>query len=143
MGTMLRTLTLTALLALAAGLAWASEEELRQAETGWAAAVQKADFAALERILGDRLIYNHSTGVVEDKQQYLGRLRKGLQKYELIEHADMQVRAYGDAGVVSARVRMKGRSDQRLFDDRLIMLHVWVKQGGRWQLVAHQTTKLP
>jgi ketosteroid isomerase-like protein len=81
--------------------------------------------------------------VVEDKQQYLGRLRKGVAKYELIEHASMEVRAYGDAGVVSSQVRMKGRADQRLFDDRLIMLHVWLKQAGRWQLVAHQTTKLP
>jgi ketosteroid isomerase-like protein len=140
---MLRTLTLTVLFAVAAWAAAPGEEELRQAEKGWAAAVQKGDWAALERMLGERLIYNHSTGVVEDKQQYLGRLRKGLQKYELIEHASMEVRAYGDAGVVSARVRMKGRSDQRWFDDRLIMLHVWVKQGGRWQLVAHQTTKLP
>ena len=119
------------------------EEDLRQAETGWAAAVQKADQAALQKILGDRLIYTHSTGVVEDKKEYLDRLRKGAQKYELIEHQTMNVRAYGDAGVVASRVRMKGTSNGRPFDDQLLMLHVWVKQGGRWQLVAHQTTKLP
>jgi ketosteroid isomerase-like protein len=140
---MLRILILTVLLALAASAAAPGEEELRQAEKAWAAAVQKNDLATLERVLGERLIYNHSTGVVEDKQQYLGRLRKGVAKYELIEHASMEVRAYGDAGVVSSQVRMKGRADQRLFDDRLIMLHVWLKQAGRWQLVAHQTTKLP
>jgi len=130
-------------LALAAFAATAGEEELRQAETGWAAAVQKGDLAALQRILGDRLIYTHSTGVVEDKKEYLERLRKGTQKYELIEHASMNIRAYADAGVVASRVRMKGVSNTRLFDDQLLMLHVWVKQGGRWQLVAHQTTKLP
>ena len=130
-------------MALAAFAATAGEEELRQAETGWAAAVQKADLAALQRILGDGLIYNHSTGVVEDKKEYLERLRKGAQKYELIEHASMNIRAYADAGVVASRVRMKGVSNTRLFDDQLLMLHVWVKQGGRWQLVAHQTTKLP
>ncbi len=140
---MLRTLTLTALLGLAAALAWASEEELRQAETGWAAAVQKGDLAALERILGDRLIYTHSTGIIEDKKEYLDRLRKGAQKYELIAHASMNIRAYGDSGLVASRVRMKGKSNERLFDDQLLMLHVWVKQAGRWQLVAHQTTKLP
>lgn len=140
---MLRIFSVVVLSVLAGWAAAPGEEELRQAEKDWAAAVQKNDLAELERVLGERLIYNHSTGVVEDKQQYLDRLRKGLQKYELIEQASMEVRAYGDTGVVSARVRMKGRSDQRLFDDRLIMLHVWVKRGGRWQLVAHQTTKLP
>jgi len=140
---MLRTFAGIALLALAAFAATAGEEELRQAETGWAAAVQKGDLAALQRILGDRLIYTHSTGVVEDKKEYLERLREGTQKYELIEHASMNIRAYADAGVVASRVRMKGVSNTRLFDDQLLMLHVWVKQGGRWQLVAHQTTKLP
>jgi len=129
--------------AIAAWAAAPGEEELRQAETGWAAAVQKGDVAALQQILGDRLIYTHSTGVVEDKKEYLERLRKGAQKYELIEHASMNIRAYGNSGVVASRVRMKGRSNERLFDDQLLMLHVWVKQGGRWQLVAHQTTKLP
>lgn len=140
---MLRTLAGTALLALAAWAAAGGEEELRQAETGWAAAVQKGDLAALQRILGDRLIYTHSTGVVEDKKEYLARLGKGAQKYELIEHASMNIRVYGEAGVVASRVRMKGVSNTRLFDNQLLMLHVWVKQGGRWQLVAHQTTKLP
>jgi len=140
---MLRILALIGILALAGSAAAPGEEELRQAEKAWAAAVQKNDLATLERVLGERLIYNHSTGVVENKQQYLGRLSKGAAKYELIEHASMEIRAYGDAGVVSARVRMKGRADQRLFDDQLLMLHVWIKQGGRWQLVAHQTTRLP
>jgi len=144
MRTMLRTLTLTACLVLAAVLACAAgEEELRQAETGWAAAVQKNDLAALQRILGDRLIYSHSTGVIEDKKEYLERLRKGAQKYELIEHASMNIRAYGDSGVVASRVRMKGISNGQPFDNQLLMLHMWVKQAGRWQLVAHQTTRLP
>jgi hypothetical protein len=28
------------------------------------------------------------------------------------------------------------------FDDKVMMLHVWVKKNGRWLLVAHQTTKV-
>jgi len=139
---MLRTLTLTVWFALAVFAAAPGEEELRQVEKAWAAAVEKNDLAALERFLGERLIYTHSTGVIEDKKEYLERLRKGAQRYDLIEHSSMNIRAYGDSGVVASRVRMKGISNRQPFDNQLLMLHVWIKQGGRWQLVAHQTTRL-
>ncbi len=93
-------------------------------------------------ILAGQLIYAHSTGVIETKSEYAGRLRAGRQKYEAIEHEKLEVRMYGGAAVAHAHVRMRGRSDARPFNDRLMMLHLWVRQDGRWQLAAHQTTKL-
>ncbi len=137
-------LLLAALLAAALALpAMASEEELRKAEKDWAAAVVAADFNALGRILADRLIYAHSTGVVEDKAEYLAKLRTGAQKYAGIDHQAMTVRLYGNTAVVHATVRMTGATKGEPFDNRLMMLHLWVKQDGRWQLAAHQTTRLP
>ena len=134
-----RTLfVLAATPALAAG----SEDELSRAEKAWAAAVTALDYAALGRILGDNLIYAHSTGVVENKAEYLGKLKSGVQKYDGIEHASMTVKLYGEAGVVHSQVRMRGASKGKPFDDRLMMLHLWVRQGGRWRLAAHQTTRL-
>jgi hypothetical protein len=50
---------------------------------------------------------------------------------------------HGDAAVAHSIVNMKGVSNGKPFDDHLMMLHVWVKQAGAWQLAAHQTTKLP
>lgn len=120
-----------------------SEDELRQAEKAWATAVTKKDYAALERILHDELIYAHSTGVIETKTQYVNRLRTGAQKYDSIEHEKITVKLHGDAAVTHSIVRMKGLSDKRPFDDRLMMIHLWVKRGGQWRLAAHQTTKLP
>ncbi len=69
-------------------------------------------------------------------------LRRGAQKYDRIEHQSLTLRIYGDAAVAHSKVRMTGTSDKRTFDDRLMMMHLWVKQGGRWQLAARQTTKL-
>jgi len=93
-------------------------------------------------MLADQLIYAHSTGVIETKSEYMARLRRGTQKYDRIEHQNLTVKTYGDAAVAHSKVRMTGTSDTRAFDDRLMMMHLWVKQGGRWQLAAHQTTKL-
>lgn len=130
------------LLAVASATAAPAEEELRQAEKAWATAVTQRDWTALERLLHDELIYAHSTGVIETKGQYVGRLRAGAQRYDRIEHERMTVKMHGSAAVVHSIVRMTGEADKRPFDNRLMMMHLWVRGPGGWQLAAHQTTEL-
>ena len=121
----------------------ASPDELQNAEKQWVDAVKRQDMAALNRILSDDLVYAHSTGIVETKAEYLNKMKSGDQKYTAIEHNEAKMRTYGDTGVVNARVRMTGATKGVPFDNQLLMMHVWVKKDGRWQLVAHQTTRLP
>lgn len=118
------------------------EEEIRKAEKDWAAAVTSRDFAALQRIYADQLIYAHSSGAVESKEQYLDRLKSGAQQYDSIEYQDIMIRTYGDSAAAHSHVHIMGKSSGRPFDDRLMMLHLWVKSKGAWRLAAHQTTKL-
>jgi ketosteroid isomerase-like protein len=125
-----------------AAVAAGPDEAIGNIEKQWAAAVVARDLVALERFLSDSLIYAHSTGVVETKSEYLGKLRGGTQKYAAIDYESVTVKIHGDAAVAHARVRMRGTNAQGPFDNRLMMLHLWVKEGGRWRLAAHQTTKL-
>ena len=55
------------------------EDEILAAEKGWAKAVIARDFAALEKIYHDGLIYAHSTGTIETKAEYMAKLRSGKQ----------------------------------------------------------------
>lgn len=120
-----------------------AEDDLRTQEKAWAAAVLARDFAALEKIYADELIYAHSTGAIESKQDYLERLRKGAQRYDGITHEKIRAVSYGDSAVTHSIVRMVGTSNGKPFNDHVMMLHLWVKKGDRWRLAAHQTTKLP
>lgn len=138
----MRTAILTLILFARLTLAAPPEADLEAAEKAWAAAVVKRDFPALDRILSDRLIYAHATGIVESKSEYLNKLRSGAQRYDGIHHEKMTVRLFGDAAAVHSHVRMSGQSKNQPFDDRLMMLHLWVKRDSRWQLAAHQTTRL-
>ena len=58
------------------------KDEILAAEKRWAEAVIALDFAALEKIYHDGLIYAHSTGTIETNGEYLGKLRSGKQKWE-------------------------------------------------------------
>jgi ketosteroid isomerase-like protein len=117
--------------------------QLEQAEREWAAAVCRNDFPRLEQILATDLISTHSTGLVENKAQYLEALKSGRQKYDTIQFEEMQVRVRGEAAMVAAKVRMTGNTQGKPFDNRLRFLHVWKKAKGGWQLVGHQSARLP
>ena len=131
------------LLLIGAAAVTATEDEIRSAEKAWAVAVKARDFAALDKIFTPGLIYAHATGAVETKQKYIDRLRSGAQKYDSITHESTKVVMYGDSAVAHSLVRTIGVNDKGPFNDHVLMMHHWVKQGGSWRLAAHQTTKVP
>jgi len=121
----------------------ATADEVTQAEKVWASAVVKGDHATLDKLLAADLIYTHSSGLVENKSAYFGKLKAGTLRYELIEHEGIVVKAYEDSAVLNCRVRMKAISDGAPATLYGVMTHFWVKEGGSWKLAAHQATKLP
>jgi ketosteroid isomerase-like protein len=125
------------------GMAATPEEEIRGAEKAWAAAVKGRDLAALDKIFTPGLIYGHATGAIQNKQQYMDRLRSGAQRYEGITQEQIKIVLYGDSAVAHSIMRMSGVNDAGPFNDHVMMVHLWVKQGGAWKLAAHQTTKVP
>ena len=121
----------------------AAEDEIRQADLRWAFAEKNRDAAALDKIYTPGLIYAHATGNVEDKAKYIDRLKSGKQRYDSVNIESTKVVTYGDSAVSHSIVRTIGVNDNGPFNDHVMMMHVWVKQGGSWRLAAHQTTKIP
>jgi len=121
----------------------AAEDEIRAIEKEWAQAVLAGDIAKVDGFLGNDLIYGHASGIVENKEQYMTKLRGGAQRYEAIEYHDMTSKMYGDTAVVHGHVRMAGKTKGEPFNNEVMLLHVWVKRDGHWQLAAHQTAQMP
>ena len=132
------------LLLLACSLIAATPEDaVRDAETAWTKAVIKQDFAVLEKIYAPELIYAHSTGNIETREQYLARLKSGKQRYDTMTFEKTKINIYGSTAVSHSTARFTGKNDAGAFNDHLMLMHVWVKKGKNWQLVAHQTTRIP
>lgn len=142
----MKTLLLCSVVLMGASLCFGADavgKAVEDAERAWAKAVSAKDYAALDAMLADTLIYAHSTGNVESKQVYLEKMKGGTQRYDSIVHESIKVAPYGSTAVAHSMVRMKGTAAEGPFDNHLMMMHVWVKQGPKWRLVAHQTTRLP
>jgi ketosteroid isomerase-like protein len=133
---------LVAFLALA-GLAFGQEADIRAAEQTWSKAILAKDTSTLQNLLADGLIYAHSTGIVDTKSSYLAKIAGGGLKYLAVEFESMTVNSYGTTAVMFAHMHIRGINQNGPFDDRMLMMHVWHKNGRDWQLVAHQTTKIP
>jgi ketosteroid isomerase-like protein len=119
------------------------EEEVRAAEKAWSEAVIKRDVAALERTFSEDLIYAHSTGNIETRDEYMVRLKAGKQRYDTMTYEKTKVTVHGNSVVLHAITRFTGKNDSGAFNDHLMMIHFWVKKGKDWRLVAHQTTRIP
>ena len=127
--------------AAAAAQTSAAQADARRAIDGFIAAVKNNDLAAAARFLAEDLIYTHSTGNVETKAQYLARLKSGDQKYTAMDFVNPVIRIWGDTAVLNTQAQFKGATKGVPFDNTLFLMQVWVRQGGSWKLVAHQTTR--
>ena len=117
-------------------------EAVRQAEHAWAQAAIKGDAAALDKILADDLTHTHGGGRTETKAQFLEAIRSGAQKYEAIDYGEIKVRIYGLTAIVTSEPNIRTVNSGQPSSSHSRFLHVFVKQGGKWRLVAHQSTRM-
>jgi ketosteroid isomerase-like protein len=117
--------------------------EVEQAENARYAAQAANDFEALNRLLGDDLVYTHSSGVTDDKQAFIESMRSGNVHYKAMRRVDAKVRTYGCVGILTGTVELdlvlRGEDAFR----RLRFTTVWVKREGGLQFVSWQTTPAP
>jgi ketosteroid isomerase-like protein len=120
-------------------------EAVKDADRAWAEATIKGDSARLQALLADDLTYTHSNGETDSKKVYIDNLR-GARKYHKIEYETLEARLYlgGSMAVVNAIARFEtSQKGGPVNPAHLRFVHVWVHQGGRWQLAAHQSLRLP
>ena len=117
------------------------EREIRELETQRFQAMERVDVATLNRILSDDLIYTHATGLQQTKAELIGVLGSGDLKYESINPSDVRVRIYGATAVVTGRASIKIKTGGGEQSFKICYLDVYVKQEGRWQMVAWQSSR--
>lgn len=106
-------------------------------------AMTAGDLGALARIFADDAIYTHSTGVAESKAEFIEQIRSGARKYGALTLIDLAARPAGTAMVVTGQMRGSVEAEGRTIPLALIYTAVYAERGGRWQLAAYESTRLP
>lgn len=106
-------------------------------------AMATKDFATLEEVLGDDLVYTHSTARLDTKQSLIDNMKSGSTVYTSFEPSEVAAQEFGDTvvltGVAHATVVSSGTPSA--FGVRFT--DVYTRRGGLWQMVAWHSTKLP
>jgi Domain of unknown function (DUF4440) len=87
-----------------------SDKEILVLEDKRYAAMCGGDFAALEAMFHDELLYTHSSGLTDTKATWLASLRSGKTKYKSATCSDRKVRLAGDTALVTVARRSRRRS---------------------------------
>src|SRR5689334_13480482 len=102
-----------------------------------------ADATALDRIYADDFIGVGPSGRVRTKPQVISDFTSGDLKFQSITTDDVQVRVYENTAVETGRSTMIGQDKGRTVPRETRFTRVWVKQQGRWRLVANHYSSQP
>ena len=118
------------------------EQAIRQLDNERIQAQIHADAAALERIYAGDFIGVGPSGTVRTKAQVIADFTSGDLKFQSITTDEVQVRVYGDTAVEIGRSTMDGQDKGKAVPRENRLTRVWVKQRGRWRLVANHYSLL-
>jgi len=113
------------------------EQAIRQLDNERIQAQIAADAAALDRIYADDFIGVGPSGTVRTKPEVISDFTSGDLKFQSITTDDVQVRVYGNTAVETGRSTMVGQDKGKAVPRDTRFTRVWVKQQGRWRLVAN------
>jgi ketosteroid isomerase-like protein len=149
-----RTFVMTILLLTAAPIGLAQEQSarrdqrrsveqvIRQLDHERIQAQIGADAVALDRIYANDFIGIGPSGTVRTKPQVISDFTSGDLKFQSITTDDVRVRVYGNTAVETGRSIMSGQDKGKTVPRDNRFTRVWVKQQGRWRLVANHYSSL-
>ena len=121
-----------------------SAEEAMKAETARYAAQTSNDFAAMEKLFGNDLTYNHSSAASDDKAKYIDGMRSGRTKYRaMTPNSDVKTRTYGCIAIITGTAVYEVTSAGQ---DRTVPLRftaIWAKRPSGIEFVSWQSTGIP
>jgi hypothetical protein len=119
-------------------------DEAMKAEQARYAAQTTNDFAAMEKLFGNDLTYNHSSAASDDKAKYIDAMRSGRTKYrKMTPNGDVKTRTYGCVAIITGTAVYEVTAGGQ---DRTVPLRftaVWAKRPSGLEFVSWQSTGLP
>ena len=104
-------------------------------------AVLKGDTSYLEKNAAEDYSRVGPDGKRVSKSDWVNAIKSGDVKMESIEISDVKVRFYGNAAVATYADDVKGTNKGQDISGHNQITRVFVKQAGKWQEVAFQSTR--
>ena len=139
-----KVFALLVILGINYSVAQSSEEQsvlnLSKQKFGW---MQRQQFDSLNAILDDRLMFVHSSGWVENKQEIIEDMKSGKLKYVNIEISESSARVYPGVAIVNGKGKFSVVLDGNDFVINLFYTEVYILKNKKWLLASRHSNRLP
>jgi len=138
-------ITLLAIVSSASALAQSdAEREVLKLNREYEEAIARRDASVHERLFAADYTYTPGNGNFMDRAEHMNFTKSGTVEVKSLRSEDVRVRVFGDTAIVTGMwVSVDRRAGQEFAERRIRYILVFVRRGGRWQIVAEQRTGVP
>jgi ketosteroid isomerase-like protein len=109
---------------------------IRSMELKWTESYKQRQVTILASLLAEDFIITIEDGTTYGKTGYISHSAEPGVKVEVAQMTDLKVRMHGTAAIVTGAYYEKGESKGKRYEYRDRFTDIWMKSGGKWQVVA-------
>jgi ketosteroid isomerase-like protein len=109
---------------------------IRSLELKWTESYKERSIDILSSLLAEDFVITVEDGNVYSKTGYISHTADGSTHVQVAEMSDLKVRMHGDTAVVTGAYHERGNTNGKPYEYRDRLTDVWMKRGGKWQVVA-------
>lgn len=113
---------------------------LSKQKFGW---MIRMKYDSLEAALDDRLMFVHSNGWTENKQELIQDIKSGKLRYTNIEVLEAAVRMYSSTAIVTGKGKFQVTLDGNKLELNLSYTEVYIQKKEKWLLASRHANRLP
>jgi hypothetical protein len=102
------------------------------------------DHVSLKSLTSENLSYGHSSGLIENQEEFLKVFESKSQDYRIWDTSNQTISFHRDnLAMVRYNVRVEISTNGALNNLDLGLLMVWINENGSWKLLARQAFRVP
>jgi ketosteroid isomerase-like protein len=105
-------------------------------ELKWSESYLKRQVDVLSSLMAEDFIITIEDGSTYSKTGYISHAAAPALRVEVAEMSDLKVRMHGNTAVVTGAYRERGQENGKPYEDHDRFTDVWMKTGGKWQVIA-------
>ena len=109
---------------------------VRTLELKWTQSYKERSIDILSSMLAEDFVITIEDGSVYSKAGYISHSADASVHVEVAELSDLKVRLHGDTAIVTGAYHERGESNGKRYEYHDRLTDVWMKVGGKWQVVA-------
>jgi len=119
----------------------ATDKDVAQAVDHLTQAMLHKDIAQLQALTANNLTYGHSSGKIQNKQEFIADIETGRSGFKTLEMQKQTITLNGDTALVRNHFSAQAVNSGVEVPTEIENFQIWQKQKGKWLLIGRQAYK--